>query len=86
MEEILTKGRAPSPVLDMPQQLPLNYQQPPYMPNGNNVYPQPAYNDPSSYPTYSNGQTQPMSPKKNGLSDSSNYNFQRFYGPVSFII
>ncbi|CAF3661866.1 unnamed protein product [Rotaria sp. Silwood1] len=82
LEEILTKGRAPSPVLDMPQQLPLNYPQS-NIPYGNNMhgpFQQPTYNDSSSYTNFSNTQTQPSSRQRND-SDNNNYNFQRFYGP-----
>ncbi|CAF1193894.1 unnamed protein product [Rotaria sordida] len=79
LDEILTKGRAPSPSLDMPQQLPLNYPQS-YMSNGNSMYgqsQQPTYNN----SPYSNTQTQPSSRQKNDSSENNNYNFQRFYGP-----
>ncbi|CAF3018673.1 unnamed protein product [Rotaria sp. Silwood2] len=82
LEEILTKGRAPSPSLDMPQQLPVNYPQS-HISNENNMYgssQQPTYNNSPPYTNYSNTQTQPPSPHKND-SENNNYNFQRFYGP-----
>ncbi|CAF3807178.1 unnamed protein product [Rotaria magnacalcarata] len=82
LEEILAKGRGPSPVLDMPQQLPLNYPQS-YMQNGNNMYDSPhrlIYNYSPPYSNYSNGQTKPLSPQKHE-PDPNNFNFHGFYGP-----
>lgn len=69
LEEILSQGRAPSPSLDMPQQLPLSY---PTFSRGTSSSQQPMYN---SYP-------KPPSSQKNDLTASTNGDFQRFYGPV----
>lgn len=72
LEELLYKGRAPSPSLYMPQQLPLSY---PPTSRGTSSYSssqQPMYNN---YP-------KPPSPQKNDMTANSNGDFQRFYGPV----
>lgn len=76
LEELLTKGRAPSPVLDMPQQLPVNYPITQSI-NGNSSHRPRTYNS-SSF--YSNEQNKPPSPER---KDSNiNPDFQRFYGPL----
>jgi len=67
----------------MPQQLPLNYPLS-QITNGNNSYgssQQSTYNNYPEYKNYSTTQTKPQSPQKN---DTSNSDFHRFYGPVSF--
>ena len=72
LEDILSKGRAPSPSLDMPQQLPLTYPSS----RGSSSY------SSSQQPNYNN-YPKPPSPQKNDLTANSNGDFQRFYGPVS---
>ncbi|CAF4448414.1 unnamed protein product, partial [Adineta steineri] len=82
LEEILTKGRAPSPVLEMPLQYSLHHQPhstETYIPNENNLSKtngssqQPIYDNHPQYPVYSSTQPQPS---------NTNFDFQRFYEPV----
>ncbi|CAF0962744.1 unnamed protein product [Adineta steineri] len=81
LEEILTKGRAPSPVLEMPLQYSLHHQPhstETYIPNENNLSKtngssqQPIYDNHPQYPVYSSTQPQPS---------NTNFDFQRFYEP-----
>lgn len=72
LEDILKKGRAPSPMIEMPQQLPLQVRNN-YPPNATNNYgpPPPA---PSMEPRMINN-------NNNNSNNGNNANFQRFYGP-----
>ncbi len=80
LEEIVTKGRAPSPVLEMPPQYAIHHQPQiteTYIPNHitsskMNVSVRDSH---PQYPTYSS--TQPSN------TNNVNFDFQNFYGPVS---
>jgi len=78
LEELLTKGRAPSPVLDMPQQYPLNHRASFSSATTTNNYmpPQP----PTNYSPPPPPPPGPMQSHDPSVANN-NGNFQRFYGP-----
>jgi hypothetical protein len=84
LEELLTKGRAPSPDLEKPQQFPLNHPTS-QIPNDDNSVRPLSYHGHSPYPNYSTVQTRTQSPQKNDSNQNiKNSEFHNFYGPVSY--
>ncbi len=80
LQEIISKGKSSSPVIDMPQELPINYSssQATSRSNRYNSYQPTTYDSYPQYTTY----PKPLSPQKNDY----NGDFHRFYGPVSLKI